>query len=1152
MCLTMQEFIEKARDLSTGARGNKHALKEAEIFLQAARKSRTDATFVICIQILNSSQAHSIEPENIVAAQSLCWICKHKQLSGDQFNALLAVFQLLTTTCKPTHPVAIQVVAALSAAIVIGFAPGENWLNNSLQPILALGQSNSVAQRYWVSYIVLVASHLPEIAASKDVISIISDRNCTGRADALLNPHAQQIVSVVHVQQSVLQESCVVEGLLRMALSASTPADTELLAACSRCCTLWVEYAASLLQALPADCEAAEVLEALGSQCAAAVRSLAMWIDSPVLTATTCLLANHENSNKDALDACVELLVAVCSAASMDITAQATAANKGNKKHSPGPAQNTGKAKGGTRSSTQQQQCSTAELAGRVDYELHQLAQKVTQQLLPVLSAALDTGAHTLLALHRALLEGNQQCNAEDVLVDCLCVFRGNCDCITALMDRFLARVFSTNSQDLADLGTLGTLGQMWTQYLTAFTHSTRAHIEALTALAELEVLSETWELVDPLRELLEVLLPVVTAMTEHVAAAASADACSAELQAVRAQLTALVHGLVEGAVVAAVTAAAYLEVSFAAGAPADAMLSSPVSSAFPTTALFIPEQSLQQQEDLDEFRNNVRDSLRSLVAVMPNLCGWLLRHTHGAVLAFVASVKAGCAQAGSSAGVAEAAQLGAGWAVAEALLHAVSAVTKQILSSLRGTSSAKTDLYAALHTLLRLLTSEEIVSACRPLSRICAVLYGEFASTLLERGATDLCSAMVHRLLVSLQHPEAPFAVQCVGTCGEGASVRAVVHVVPSSLPVCLGGLLQPTLLRLFTNTNSSEDSSRGTSTRMVDLLCLQGCGLPFRVKQDHIGAVSLLKVMSTLYSSAVSNHASAAATPGINMLLELPRVVQDLKETHSQAQRQLSYAVLLFQQHILSDTGVGVPNHALVLLRYCYFYLSFLQSVPSRDRPLSPKSFHLVFHSTLTCLICHDSGTAMTAIGAVLIPTYVAAMQSISAQDSAILAQGMYAIYGTTANTEVTQAVCELSASLGAHCSLAQLIYTVGAIISAVTAKCKKSRRIQDMESLVCVIESCATVLQSLAASAQSRSYTEIELRALCTLFASCRIELLPSTFEYQSVPEISSFAPQAVSALRGVYSSYATLLQHLAGDQTGAGRAELVLPAACSFVR
>jgi len=61
-----------------------------------------------------------------------------------------------------------------------------------------------------------------------------------------------------------------------------------------------------------------------------------------------------------------------------------------------------------------------------------------------------------------------------------------------------------------------------------------------------------------------------------------------------------------------------------------------------------------------------VRESLRSLVATVPSLAKWLIGHTVQALTAFVQQTRAGVISVRE-------------WSMPEALLHALSAVTKHI-----------------------------------------------------------------------------------------------------------------------------------------------------------------------------------------------------------------------------------------------------------------------------------------------------------------------------------------------------------------------------------------------------------------------------------------------------------------------------------------
>lgn len=742
----MEEFIEQARKLSIGAGGNKHALKEAEIFIQSARRDRPDETVATCCHMLLSSgravSSSVVKPEYIVAAQSICWICKHKKLSTEQFGSLLTLMRLLSDGCRTSHPVATQIANAISAAIVMAYAPTENWLSNALQPMLEL--AHLTAQKSWILHVLSIVSSVPEIAASKDVVNILCDNNCNTLVNAALSPHTQHIVNTLYIQQSVLLESAVVDQVLTMA-SNSGNGDAETLIACVRCCTLWLEFAATALERTPTECDSA-VLAAWEALCGTAMQSITMWTRSAVLSAAMAVLSNptHDRaSNDDVLDACVEVLVALCTAVTPDAphSHSTLQANQPRKKHPP--AISGARGKPGLRSEAQQ---TRAELEVCLNRELKQIASKITYQLLPALSAAIEVQAQSITSLYTALIKQDRVNNIGKGVSECLCVMRGNCECVLALSGLSFAHIFHVATDETpAIVATSVQHGQLWGQYLTVFARSTRTLTDTMKLLCTRDVVRDGWEASecsDPHRQLQLLVLPLVTTLAEHTTVCTDnacigsntsnngvsfcgtsigSNSCSEILYTLRTQLVDVVHSLVEGTVVAAVTSAAYAEVYNAlCSVHPHSTVGGTSKETHSLSALYTPILSLQEREDLDDFRysilpriltcihsifnvtvgvlcrNNVRDSLRSLVAVMPNLCTWLLRHTHDAVQTYTHNVRTLCEQAdpfscsdnvgdpgvSSHVLVREAAGLGAGWTVAEALLHAVSAVTKPILMS--------------------------------------------------------------------------------------------------------------------------------------------------------------------------------------------------------------------------------------------------------------------------------------------------------------------------------------------------------------------------------------------------------------------------------------------------------------------------------------
>lgn len=123
-------------------------------------------------------------------------------------------------------------------------------------------------------------------------------------------------------------------------------------------------------------------------------------------------------------------------------------------------------------------------------------------------------------------------------------------------------------------------------------------------------------------------------------------------------------------------------------------------------------------------------------------------------------------------------------------------------------------------------LSRSDACAGCRPLARMSVVLYAEFLPMVISPDAGDmerlqLQATILRRLFSSLLHAE------------------------PTAAPSPLSSTLQ---------------SDCGT----LDSLSQQGGWLPFRVKQDHIGAVSIRKVMTSL-----SPHLTGA--PGQHVRLPL-----------------------------------------------------------------------------------------------------------------------------------------------------------------------------------------------------------------------------------------------------------------------------------------
>ena len=185
----------------------------------------------------------------------------------------------------------------------------------------------------------------------------------------------------------------------------------------------------------------------------------------------------------------------------------------------------------------------------------------------------------------------------------------------------------------------------------------------------------------------------------------------------------------------------------------------------------------------------------------------------------------------------------------------------------------------------------------------MCVVLYAELTpifleqlerltvdtNTLVDQEAKILSvvlvlRAMMLRLLLSLHHPEAPLNPQ-------------------RPLPVCIAVVQSVPNSGLFLLGSDRSDENLG-------FLCLEGFFVPFRVKQDHIGAVSLQKALAAMLTHIVQHPHSRATlgpvlSPNLGLWNQLPNIVQLLKHTQ-QVESELNLSVCLQQ----SAFNISVAN--------------------------------------------------------------------------------------------------------------------------------------------------------------------------------------------------------------------------------------------------
>ena len=299
-------------------------------------------------------------------------------------------------------------------------------------------------------------------------------------------------------------------------------------------------------------------------------------------------------------------------------------------------------------------------------------------------------------------------------------------------------------------------------------------------------------------------------------------------------------------------------------------------------------------------------------------------------------------------------------------------------------TNSADAETVSAVYRLLLVVSSDATCIACRPVARMVVVLYSEllpfflthcagvlstiaaesnaamdgqaaaaaravalnhlvclFSLSSSQHSAEEVVSLSIARLqslyssvrrhlMLSLQHPEAPFVLHY-------ASKQA------SRLPSALAGIVATAGAGAGAAGGGGTPSLFGGSAAVTNYLSLQGSFIPFRVKQDHIGAVSLLKVITALLhhqqqATAVSVLRSIlapppsliSARPGAESLFNnLPLLFSKLHRVHGEANGSIASAVVLMnKQFQLTVEERG--DFSFQLLGYCYFYLTVLQQIP------------------------------------------------------------------------------------------------------------------------------------------------------------------------------------------------------------------------------
>lgn len=267
--------------------------------------------------------------------------------------------------------------------------------------------------------------------------------------------------------------------------------------------------------------------------------------------------------------------------------------------------------------------------------------------------------------------------------------------------------------------------------------------------------------------------------------------------------------------------------------------------------------------------------------------------------------------------------------------------------------------LLSATVQLANLLVTEDVCCGCRPITRMCVVLYAELTPIFLDLhlalpattsttttiitttinstiatisveqeaqaqvvSVVQAVRAMIFRLILSLYHPEAPFNSQL-------------------TLPACIAAVRSVPDTRLFLLTPGGIN---------VDCLCLEGSYIPFRVKQDHIGAVSLQKALAAVLTHIVQHpqHSRALVMAlcgfrdcsdsredlNAGLISQLPNVVNLIREAQSVMSQQqgVPASILHLRQHAFlnnDSSNVGGNNIAQTLLCLTFAHLTSYQQL-------------------------------------------------------------------------------------------------------------------------------------------------------------------------------------------------------------------------------
>lgn len=522
----VNEFITRSRVLCDTA--NRNHRKEAENYIQSIRSQHSDLTFSVCNVIsLRSVQAAQLAPEDLLASQTMCWICKHKAISGSQMQALIdLMLQLAGKGYSVQHPITVQISAAVSSVLLINNLNiavntdglSASWSASVVEGMFVLASQNNVDTQRWISYILSVLSTMPELVAAKEVISLV----CANSEDSL------QPIKALLVSKEVLRESLTVEHTASQAIAFATgaaqSASSELFNDAVRCCTLWVAFAAQVLQSRPALKTTPAQLEQYHASFVYALESANMWLESSVFgTVLRCL---QGNPSVETAEVCMEMCAALCGCVGVDDSSSGTTSGS------------TG--------------------AHLVETQLCGLAYKLTTQLLPALSQLLTACCTELNSLW--VCQNRDAEAMESLLERCLRVCRCSAESATALLPRAYKPLFMALEHSAEHAHLLA----IWGEYLSAFETSIQIFAQCTHRLEAVTLPHLADEICAQRQQFLEIALSFFSDLAEVACKTTTSSAGKEPEQsaAVSASASTALQGTanraIESVLVASIRAAAY------------------------------------------------------------------------------------------------------------------------------------------------------------------------------------------------------------------------------------------------------------------------------------------------------------------------------------------------------------------------------------------------------------------------------------------------------------------------------------------------------------------------------------------------------------------------------------------------------------------